>query len=154
MRDFNQADKKKKQKRIQIEENPGNLSRQQLEQLEERVKASLKEGYLSCPVAWKIADEAKIPRIAVGNITDKLGVRVTDCQVGCFKVDKTIPQNIIAKKIDDAIIATMERLNGNRELTCAGVIELARQNKLAPMDLADIANLRKWKIRQCQLGCF
>jgi hypothetical protein len=154
MRDFNEADKKKKQKRIQIEENPGNLSKEQLSYLEERVKASLKDGYLSCPIAWKIADEANVPRIAVGNITDRLGLRVTSCQVGCFKVDKTVPQNIVPKNIDAAIIATMEALNETRELTCAKVIALAVQNKLASMDLADIANLRKWKIRQCQLGCF
>lgn len=154
MRDFNQADKKKKQKRIQLEENPGNLSQEQLAQLEERVKASLKGGYLSCPIAWKIADEENVPRIAVGKLTDRLGFRVTNCQIGCFKVEKTVSKNITPKKIDDAIIASMETLNENRELTCARVVELARQNRLAPMDLADIANLRKWKIRQCQLGCF
>ena len=154
MRDFNEADKKKKQKRIQIEENAGNLSKEQRSYLEERVKASLKDGYLSCPVAWKIADETNVPRIAVGNITDRMGIRVANCQVGCFKVDKTVPQNIIPENIGSAIIATMEALNETRELTCAKVIELAVKNKLASMDLADIANLRKWKIRQCQLGCF
>ena len=154
MRDFNEADKKKKQKRIQLEENPGNLSQDRLAQLTEKVKASIKGGYLSCPVAWKIADEEKVPRIAVGNVTDRLGVRVTNCQVGCFKVDKTIPQNIVPRKIDEAIIASMEKLNESRELTCAKVVELAAQIQVAPMDLADIANLRKWKIRQCQLGCF
>ena len=79
MRNFNEADRKKKQKRIQIEENPGNLSKEQLSNLEDRVRASLKDGYLSCPVAWKIADEAKVPRIAVGNITDRLGIRVANC---------------------------------------------------------------------------
>ncbi len=154
MRNFNETDKKKKQKRIQIEENPGNLSKEQLSQLEGRVKASLKDGYLSCPVAWRIADEMKVPRIAVGNITDRLGIRVTNCQVGCFKVDKTISQNITPKKIEDSIVAIMEKLNENRELTCGKVIELALQNKLAPLELADIANLRHWKIRECQLGCF
>jgi hypothetical protein len=154
MRDFNEADKKKKHKRIQIEENPGNLSPEQLLGLEKNVKASLKGGYLSCPIAWKIADEAKVPRITVGNITDRLGVRVTNCQVGCFKVDKTFPENVTTKTIEDTIIAEMEKLNESRELTCAKVVELAQQNKLVPMDLADIANLRKWKIRQCQLGCF
>ena len=154
MRNFNEADRKKKQKRIQIEENPGNLSKEQLSNLEDRVRASLKDGYLSCPVAWKIADEAKVPRIAVGNITDRLGIRVANCQVGCFKVDKTISQDITPEKIDDSIVAAMEKLNESRELTCAKVIELAMRNKLAPLDLADIANLRHWKIRQCQLGCF
>lgn len=154
MRDFNEADKKKKQKRIQSEENPGNLSPEQLSELEKQVRASLKNGYLPCPTAWRIAKEANVPRIAVGNITDRLGIRVTDCQVRCFKVDKTLHEDLHPKKIDDLLMAALETLEKNRELTCARVNELSVKNKLAPMDIADVANSRHWKIRQCQLGCF
>ncbi|GAI11094.1 unnamed protein product, partial [marine sediment metagenome] len=75
MRDFNETDKKKKKARIQIPENPANLSKEKLLQLEDKVKASLKDGYLSCPIAWKIAKEADVPKIAVGEITDRLSIR-------------------------------------------------------------------------------
>jgi hypothetical protein len=154
MRSFDEVDKTKKQKRIKIEENPGNLSEELLVQVEEKVKASLKNGYLSCPVAWRIAGEANVTRVVVGNITDKLGVRITNCQVGCFKVDKTIHDNLSQKKIDDTIVASIETLERKGELTCAKVHEIALKYKLTPMNIADFINLRGWKMRQCQLGCF
>jgi len=154
MRNFSEADGKKKQARIQIEENPGNLSRELLLHLEDMVKASIKDGYLSCPTAWRIAKEANVPKIAVGKITDRLGIRITDCQIGCFKVEKTMHDNLAHKKTDNTIIAVLETLEKNHELTCAKVFELAMKRKLTPMAIADVANLRNWKIRQCQLGCF
>ena len=69
MRDFNEADKEKKSTRIQIPSNPDNLSEEKLTQLESKVRASLKDGYLPCPVGWKIAKEASVTKIAVGAIT-------------------------------------------------------------------------------------
>ena len=154
MRNFSEADKQKKQARIQTEENPGNLSKELLLHLEDMVKASLKDGYLSCPTAWRIAKEANVPKIAVGKITDRLGIRIANCQIGCFKVDKTIHDNLAHKKIDNTIVTTLETLEKNHELTCAKVFDLALQQKLTPMAIADVANLRNWKIHSCQLGCF
>ena len=75
MRDFNEADKKKKKARIEIPDNPEGLSPDKLAELEESVKSALKEGYLACPVAWSVAKKAGVPKIAVGSIIDKLGVQ-------------------------------------------------------------------------------
>jgi hypothetical protein len=155
MRDFNEADRKKKHARIRIQENPANLSQEALSQLEDTVKASLRDGYLSCPVAWKIAEAANVPKITIGEITDKLGVRVTNCQLGCFKVAKTPHDNSIPQNTaDNKIIAMLETLKENNQLTCARVFEIARQFKVKPMDIANEANARNFKIRNCQLGCF
>ncbi|MFC2010819.1 hypothetical protein ACFLUR_00810 [Chloroflexota bacterium] len=154
MRDFNEADRKKKTARIRIQENPGNLSKAVLSQLEDTVKASLKDGSLPCPVAWKIAKEANVPKIAVGEITDRLGIRLTNCQIGCFKIEKTPHDKSIHQNIDSEIIVMLETLKENNQLTCAKVFDLAQQFKLKPMAIADEANARDFKIRACQLGCF
>jgi hypothetical protein len=154
MRDFNAGDQKKKRARIQIPENPGNLSQELLSELESLVKASIKDGYLSCPVAWGIANKLNVPRIAVGAIADKLGTRVTDCQLGCFKVDKTPFDNASGVNISAAVINTLKELQETGQLTCARAIELARQNHLDSMVLANRINAMKFKIRDCQLGCF
>ncbi|MFH1032012.1 MAG: hypothetical protein V1767_05580 [Chloroflexota bacterium] len=154
MRNFGEVDKLKKQSRIKLEENPGNLSQELAQHLEEMVKATLKGGYLSCPTAWRIAKEAKVSKIAVGQTADKLGVRVTDCQLGCFKVDKIIHDKIAPKKIDDSINATLATMEKNNNLTCEKVFELALRLKIKPMVIADIANFRNMKIQCCQLGCF
>jgi len=154
MRDFGEADKKKKQSRIQIPENPGSLPPETLSQLVDMVKAQLRDGNLQCATAFKIARQAKVPKIAVGEVTDRLGIRITNCQIGCFKVDKTIHDNLDPKKIDDKITTMLESLKQKDELTCVKVFELALQLKLTPMAIADVANLRNWKIHHCQLGCF
>ena len=90
MRDFNEADKGKKSTRIQIPSNPDNLSEGKLTQLESKVKASLKDGYLSCPVGWKIAKEANVDKIAVGEIADRLGNRhqFNRCRRFCIRLGR------------------------------------------------------------------
>jgi hypothetical protein len=154
MRNFNEADKTKKRARIQIQENPGDLSKEVLLQLEDKIKASLRDGHLTCAAAHKIAQDADVPKIAVGEVADRLGIRIINCQIGCFKVDKTIHENLEHKKIDDKIIFRIETLSKNDELTCAIVFELASQLKIAPIAIANIANYRNLRIHNCQLGCF
>mgnify|MGYP005853013373 CR=1 FL=1 len=94
-----------------------------------------------------------VPKIAVGAMTDKLGVRVSDCRTGCFKVDKTIRDGSGAK-IDEKLMKAVEELHAKEDLTCSNVFVLAMQHRVAPMTVADAANLKGWKIKQCQLGCF
>ena len=154
MRNFDEADRKKKSKRIRIQTNPANLSPKALSQLEDTVKSALKDGYLSCPAAWQIGEEANVPRIAIGEITDRLGIRISNCQIGFFKVGKTPYDNSVHEDLDDEIIATLETLNRNHQLTCAKVFNLAREFKLKPMIIVNEANARGIKIRDCQLGCF
>jgi len=154
MRDFNEGDRKKKSERIHIQQNPGNLSEELLSQLEGTVKTSLRDGYLSCPVAWKIANQYNVPKVAIGEITDRLGIRITNCQIGCFKIEKTPYDNSVHKNIDGEIITMLETLKENNQLTCAKVFDLARQFKLKPMVIANEANVRDLKIHDCQLGCF
>ena len=154
MRSFSEADRKKKKIKIHLQENSGKLPNELLSQLEDMVKASLKDGYLPCAVAFKIAKEAQVPKIAVGEMTDRLGIRVTNCQIGCFKVDKTIHDNSAQEDLDDGIVSKLKALKENNELTCANVFDLAEQLKSTPMAIADAANLRDLKIHNCQLGCF
>ena len=154
MRSFGEADRKKKKTRIQPQENIGKLSSEVLSQLEDTVKASLKDGYLPCAVAFRIAKEAQVPNVAVGEITDRFGIRVTNCQIGCFEVGKTIHDNPDHEDLDDEIISKLYALKENNEFTCANVFDLAQQLKSTPMAIADAANLRDLKIHNCQLGCF
>jgi hypothetical protein len=154
MRNFNDADRKKKSKRIRIKENPDNLSKEVLAQLGDKVKSSLKNGYLSCPLAWSIAKEANVSRMAIGEIADRLGIRVENCQIGFFKIEKTPYDNSAHKNVDGEFITILETLTRSNELTCAKIFELSQQFKLKPMIIANEANVRDLKIRDCQLGCF
>jgi len=153
-RDFNDNDRRKKKARIKLPENPANLPENILQKLEEAITQSLKDGYLSCPRAWKIARDFNIPRIAVGAAMDKLAVRVTDCQIGFFKIDKTPYEGFAPQEKSPEIIAALRDLDAKGELTCSAIFELARFFKTAPLKISEASNVLGLKIRNCQLGCF
>jgi hypothetical protein len=154
MRDFNEADKQKKQGRIQIQENPCGLSEDMLARLDKKIKESAQDSHLPCGKAFRIAEEYDVPKIAVGERVDRLGIRITNCQIGCFKVDKNLHENIDAAKMNKEVIVALDKLNNADALNCAGVFELSRQFQLTPMAVADAANSKGLKVRRCQLGCF
>lgn len=154
MRDFNDADRTKKSGRIRLPDNPGNLSEEALAQLEVAVKAALKDGYVSCPAGWRIANDAGVSRLDVGAMIDRLGIRVTDCQLGCFKVSKTAYAGETAEPVSEEVARRVASLGEGGELTCAAAFDMARELNVRPMTVADSANAQGYKIRQCQLGCF
>lgn len=154
MRDFNEQDKQKKKIRIQLPQNPANLPKETLRQLETDVSASLHDGYLPCLVAWRIAKDLDVPRIAIGSVMDKLGARVTDCQIGFFKVDKTPYPGNAPQELSSEITTGLRELDADRDLTCPTTFELARRLKTTPIKVSEAANILGLKIRDCQLGCF
>jgi hypothetical protein len=153
MRDFNDKDRKKKSSRIQLGENPANLSPETLSALETAIKSTLKEGYLSCPAAWKIAKDMTIPKIAIGPVMDKLGVRISNCQLGFFMVDKTADSGDKSESSPE-IEAGLRELDVAGNLICQTAFELAHKFKTTPRKVSDAANVLGLKIRKCQLGCF
>jgi hypothetical protein len=154
MRDFSDADRKKKSGRITLPENPGNLSKEALSRLEDTVKAVVKDGYVSCPAGWKVASDMGVSRLDVGAMIDKLGIRVTECQLACFAVSKTSHLGSASEPVSEEVARRVEALEEKGELTCANVFALAREVNVKPLSVADAANVRNYKIRQCQLGCF
>ena len=154
MRDFSAADRMKKNSRIKLPDNPGNLSAETRSQVEHAIKAVLHDGYVACPAGWQIARDAGVSRLDVGAMIDKLGIRVTDCQLGCFKVSKTASTSAAVEPCSDEAARRIEILKEKGELTCSRVVALALELQVKPMSLAAAANVKGYKIRHCQLGCF
>lgn len=54
----------------------------------ERLTAALREkaegGRISCALAWEIADRLGVPRGEAGRAADEAGIKITQCQLGCF----------------------------------------------------------------------
>ncbi len=154
MRAFNDADRKKKRRRIRLPENPGNLSAEELARLETAVKAAMKDGSVACPSGWRVATDLGVSRLDVGAMIDRLGIRVTDCQLGCFKVGKTPFSGEVAEPFGEEVSRGVDALNEKDGLTCSAVFALARDLGAKPRAVSEAANARGYKIRQCQLGCF
>jgi hypothetical protein len=154
VRYFVDADRRKKTARISVGENPGNLSAQRLSELEEAVKSSLTGGYLPCPVGWKIAHDMKVSRIAVGEVADRLGFRVTDCRLGCFGVDKIPFDNEMQDNIPAGLIAVLEKYREKKRIDCPEVFALAERFGISPLSVSKTAAASGLKVLGCQLGCF
>jgi len=54
------------------------------EVLETKIKGGLVDGQLPCAVAWDIARELTMKRIDVAGVVEALGIRIVQCQLGCF----------------------------------------------------------------------
>jgi hypothetical protein len=154
MRYFVDADRKKKTARINIGENPDNLSPEKLLKLEDRVKSSLASDYLPCPVAWHVAQEAGVSRIAVGAVADRLGFRITDCRLGCFSVDKIPFEDEIRDNIPAGLIAALEAYREKKRIDCPEVFALAERFGISPLSVSKTAAASGLKVLGCQLGCF
>jgi hypothetical protein len=54
------------------------------DKLEEKIRSSLVDGKLPCAVAFKIAKELKVSPRNVGDAANRLSVKISSCQLGCF----------------------------------------------------------------------
>ena len=52
--------------------------------LEEEMRASLVNGKLPCAVAFQIAKKLKVSPKQVGNAANRLNIKISSCQLGCF----------------------------------------------------------------------
>ena len=52
--------------------------------LKTAVEAAAEDGRISCLKAWDIAAQLRIPKIAVSNACEGLGVKIKPCQLGAF----------------------------------------------------------------------
>ncbi|MDP1759638.1 MAG: hypothetical protein Q8K77_07570 [Thermodesulfovibrionales bacterium] len=53
-------------------------------EIEEEITRKAVKGRLSCGAARKIAEEAGVSYKIVGNAADRLKIKITNCQLGCF----------------------------------------------------------------------
>lgn len=155
VRDFNDADRARKRARIGGgKDSSASGASDTQPALEERVKAGLQQGYLPCPTAFGIARKLGVSLTAVGDAADRLGVRISNCQLGCFKVDKNLHEDLSTKTIKQKAIEAVAGFTAENPLTCLGAFQLAKRIGVKPIDVADAANARHVKIHSCQLGCW
>ncbi|HET98548.1 MAG TPA: hypothetical protein ENN98_07680 [Desulfurivibrio alkaliphilus] len=53
-------------------------------QLEEKIRMKSQENRISCSAAKAIASELGLSPREIGALVDKLNIRITQCQLGCF----------------------------------------------------------------------
>ena len=53
--------------------------------IKEAIKKAAPEGKLSCAKAFQIADELDVARKIVGDMANEMKIKISTCQLGCFK---------------------------------------------------------------------
>jgi len=53
--------------------------------LEEELKASLVDGRLPCAAAFRISKKLKVSPREIGDVANKLRIKISKCQLGCFQ---------------------------------------------------------------------
>jgi hypothetical protein len=53
--------------------------------LEEAIRSSLEDGRLPCTKAFLLAQDFKLPRRKVGETCNRLQIKISRCQLGCFE---------------------------------------------------------------------
>jgi hypothetical protein len=122
--------------------------------LEKEVRASLVDGFLPCGVALKLAGRLGVATGEVGYTADALGVRITGCQLGCFKIDKAPHDDLAGQEVSRDVGAGIERSLVAGRLPCPAAHALGRGLGVPLKDIGDAATMLGIKITGCQLGCF
>lgn len=54
------------------------------EEIIEKIKAVAKEGKIPCSLAMKIAADHKISNKEIGDLLNRIKIKIAQCQLGCF----------------------------------------------------------------------
>jgi hypothetical protein len=123
-------------------------------ELEAKIKASLVEGKLPCAVAFSVAQNLNINPRMVGDKANELKVRIINCQLGCFDVEKATHSDLenipIITEVQDKIQTSLV----NNKLPCSIAFQIAGELKVGRRQVGDTTTKLNIKIATCQLGCF
>jgi CheY-like chemotaxis protein len=126
--------------------------------LKRAIRLSLRDGKLTCPAAWKVAEQVGVERFAVGEMADQLDIRVSHCQLGLFGYgEKRLGEHKIMKPAHDATPELGEAIRAaakDGRITCAQLFEIAERLGKPAMTASAQAEALGIKIASCQLGCF
>ncbi|MBE0476358.1 MAG: hypothetical protein IBX62_04575 [Coriobacteriia bacterium] len=65
-------------------ERPAGIVAQVSPGLVEAVRERATDGRITCPVLRRLAEERSVPYAVAGAAADEAGVRVKNCELGCF----------------------------------------------------------------------
>jgi len=122
--------------------------------LVEEIKASLTEGRLPCPMAFKAARKLNIIPGTVGDKADELGIKVSNCQLGCFGTEKATHEELSDMQVAPAVAEAVNASLVKGKIPCKTAWDIARKLKISRRKVGDTASKLDIRVFDCQLGCF
>ena len=123
-------------------------------ELEEQIASSLVDGRLPCPIAFKVARKLEIAPGVVGDKADELGIRIMNCQLGCFGVEKATHVELSGMQVSAPVAEAIQGSLVDGKIPCNTAYEVARKLKVSRRQVGDTASKLNIRVSNCQLGCF
>jgi hypothetical protein len=124
--------------------------------LEATLKAALRDGRLPCAFAFRIAEEKGVPPGEVGSTADRLGIRISRCQLGLFGYEVFGRKGFVTR-LDDVpgdLTVSLRAASEEGAIPCAALWRIAAEHGLPRIAAACAAESLDLRIAPCQLGCF
>jgi hypothetical protein len=120
----------------------------------EKIRNSAPKGQLPCGMAFKIAEELNVAPRTVGDMANQLKVRIINCQLGFFSVEKATHEDLTGTSLAPQLAEEVKASLVNGKLPCKVAFQVARKLNAGRKLVGDTATQLKIKISECQLGCF
>ncbi|MGC8837258.1 MAG: hypothetical protein ACP5UM_02470 [Anaerolineae bacterium] len=118
----------------------------------------LVDGQLPCTAAHTIAHFLDLEPGQVGRAADEAGIRISQCQLGLFgygpKAEGKSKLVRTAVQVPPTLAAVLQERARNGRLQCLTCWEIAAEQGVERLAVAEVAEALGLRVTGCQLGCF
>lgn len=126
-----------------------------MDELDPAIRSALVNGRLPCEDAFTLATKHHIPAGRIGEAADRLGIRISRCQLGLFGFEAQAPERVAAAShVGAALREAIEALLTEGKLPCAAAWTIATALGRPKLHVSAAAEALGVKISRCQLRCF
>jgi len=124
--------------------------------LEEKLLDSLRDGRLPCAFAFRVAQEMETGPETIGAEADRLGIRISRCQLGLFGYKAFGRKGILHPfdKVPEGLAVAMAAAADGEKIPCEAVWRVAGEHGLPRPAAGSAAETLGLIVDPCQLGCF
>jgi len=127
-----------------------------MSEIETAVHEALRDGRLPCAFAFGIASENGCTPKQVGDEANRLGIRISRCQLGLFGYDAFGQKGLVRalEQVPGDVTVSLQAAASDGQIACAALWGIARTHGLPRVAVACAAETLDLRISPCQLGCF
>ena len=120
------------------------------------LQKSLRDGRLPCAFAFRVADETEATPAEAGAEADRLGIRISRCQLGLFGYQVFRQKGLLQRfeEVPGDLAVSLRSAEADGTISCAALWRIADEHGLPRIAVAWAAETLDLSITPCQLGCF
>jgi len=124
--------------------------------LEQKLLNSLRDGRLPCAFAFRLASDAGVTPGAIGAEADRLGIRISRCQLGLFGYPAFRRKGFIQRveEVPGDVAVSLRSSASDGKVPCVELWRISKDHGLPKIAVACAAETLDLQISPCQLGCF